>query len=393
MGKNQDKCENKVRGFWIASVVVIVLISMSLFTWWMVMRADQHMREELLLQTKMVAHSLDINHVKMLTGTDKDMESPDYLRLKEKFAAICRTNPKCHFVYLMGPKSDGSVFFFVDSQEDGPSQVSPPAKPGDVYDDASEELRNLFKTKVSFVEGPLSDEWGVWVSALVPLIDPHSGVAVAVLGIDSDAHDWNWEIVSHTALPVGLMLVLLIIAASSLVIWVNIKDRRHAENDLQKNEQEFQLMFNNAVSAVAVHKMLFDENAKPIDYIYLNVNGAFENQTGLKAQDVIGRRVTEILPGIEEAQFLEIYAKVVLTGESVSFEQYCKPLRRHYSLRPIDLKKITSRRCLQISVPRSRQRMNAGKHSFFNRVSIHYSSLFLRRLRLMKSSKLLPTIS
>jgi hypothetical protein len=49
---------------------------------------------------------------------------------------------------------------------------------------------------------------------------------------------------------------------------------------------------------------------------------AFEKMTGLKRAQIIGKRVTEVLPGIEKdsADWIGIYGKVALTGEPVQFE-------------------------------------------------------------------------
>ena len=55
--------------------------------------------------------------------------------------------------------------------------------------------------------------------------------------------------------------------------------------------------------------MLFDEE-RPQDFIYLDVNKAFETLTGL--QNVVGKRVSEVIPGIRQsdAEVFEIYGRV-----------------------------------------------------------------------------------
>ena len=52
------------------------------------------------------------------------------------------------------------------------------------------------------------------------------------------------------------------------------------------------------LSGLAFHRMLYDQG-RPQDYIFLEVNEAFLQQTGLK--DVVGKRVTEVIPGIRES--------------------------------------------------------------------------------------------
>ncbi len=43
---------------------------------------------------------------------------------------------------------------------------------------------------------------------------------------------------------------------------------------------------------------------------FLAANNAFERFTELKVEDIIGKRVTEVLPGINESDFIEKYGNV-----------------------------------------------------------------------------------
>lgn|GEM_PF-1112034 len=108
------------------------------------------------------------------------------------------------------------------------------------------------------------------------------------------------------------------------------KELNAKTRELQESEEKNRLLIEHAVSAVAVHKIVLDESGRPVDYIFLNANPAFETHTGLRVADVLGRRVTEVIPGIERPSLIDIYGQVVLTGESVSFEQYSDPLGRYY---------------------------------------------------------------
>jgi signal transduction histidine kinase len=85
------------------------------------------------------------------------------------------------------------------------------------------------------------------------------------------------------------------------------------------------------IEGFAYCKMVF-ENGKPQDFIYLLVNHAFETLTGLK--NVIGKRVTEIIPGIREAdpELFEIYSRVSETGKPERFEMFVKALKMWFSI-------------------------------------------------------------
>ena len=77
--------------------------------------------------------------------------------------------------------------------------------------------------------------------------------------------------------------------------------------------------------AAAMHEIVTDEAGQPVDYVFLEANPAFETATGLRAAEIVGRRVTEVLPGIEDTPFIEVYGKVALGGEAVTFEQSRRP--------------------------------------------------------------------
>jgi PAS domain S-box-containing protein len=71
---------------------------------------------------------------------------------------------------------------------------------------------------------------------------------------------------------------------------------------------------------------MFFEDGKPQDFIYLDVNDAFERLTGLK--NVVGKKVSEVIPGIREShpELLEIYGRVALTGNPEKAEIYLDSL-------------------------------------------------------------------
>ncbi len=84
----------------------------------------------------------------------------------------------------------------------------------------------------------------------------------------------------------------------------------------------------------ACHKVLYTRQGEPEDYIFLEVNPAFEEMTGLKSEAILGKRVTEVLPGIRAGGFdwVAFYGKVALTGERQEFSQYAEPLQRWYKI-------------------------------------------------------------
>jgi len=182
-----------------------VLIVGVFLAWWLIRQADGRMRSDHLHRTRLLAMAINIEHIKALSGTMADLNLPEYLRLKEQLAAARTIFPKSRFLYLMGRKSDGSVFFYADSEPVGSKDESPA---GQVYEEISVKYLHAFETRIETTVGPETDRWGTWISALVPLIDPKTGDLVAVMGIDIDAAGWRWEVCIAGLLPLLMSLAL-----------------------------------------------------------------------------------------------------------------------------------------------------------------------------------------
>lgn len=91
----------------------------------------------------------------------------------------------------------------------------------------------------------------------------------------------------------------------------------------------------------AHHEIIQDFQGKPIDYRFLAVNQDFEGLTGLKKEMVVGRRVTEIIPGIQDPRFdwIGTYGEVALGRKNCAFDEYFSPLGKWFSIQASSTKK------------------------------------------------------
>ncbi|WP_175562041.1 PAS domain S-box protein [Anaerocolumna xylanovorans] len=96
----------------------------------------------------------------------------------------------------------------------------------------------------------------------------------------------------------------------------------------------YKLIMKNSPMAFAYHKILLDESGEPCDYVFLEVNHAFEEMTGLNGKQIIGKRVTEVIPGIREEEFdcVAAYGLTALQGGRAEYEQYSDILGRWYRI-------------------------------------------------------------
>jgi len=104
-----------------------------------------------------------------------------------------------------------------------------------------------------------------------------------------------------------------------------------ADEALRVSEKRYRSLFENMLEGYAYCRMLGGDGA-PLDFEYLDVNYAFGKLTGLK--DVVGKKVTEVIPGIREAnpELFELCARVSSTGKPARTEIYVDPLKTWFSL-------------------------------------------------------------
>ncbi|MBI5681305.1 MAG: PAS domain S-box protein [Methanobacterium sp.] len=104
------------------------------------------------------------------------------------------------------------------------------------------------------------------------------------------------------------------------------------EKKLKESEELYRNLFKYSLNGVALHEIVTDDKGHPVDYIFLDVNPAFEKLTGLRSEDIIGERVTHILPDITKTSLIEKYGDVALKGNSIHFEEYSPDLDKFYEI-------------------------------------------------------------
>lgn len=118
-------------------------------------------------------------------------------------------------------------------------------------------------------------------------------------------------------------------AIGAVIVFRDQTAAYRARTELETSERRHRLLFEHMIDGFALHEMIFDDRGHPADYRFLQVNAAFEQMTGLHAQDIIGRRVREVIPEVEHV-WIERYGQVVATGAPAEFEDFSAGIGRYY---------------------------------------------------------------
>ena len=168
-----------------------------------------------------------------------------YRRAIEPLAKIQATNPKIKFIYTFIRK-DGKIYFVLDATPPGDHDhdgVEDKSYIGDEYPEADQLAYAVFDTQTPQTTPVVSDRWGSFVSAYVPLRD-RTGAVIGALGVDITAEDYlNTLATAQAILRQNLLLAGGIALLVGWGVWLFLRYR--AQIDKVQQTQRAQLEFMN----------------------------------------------------------------------------------------------------------------------------------------------------
>ncbi len=108
----------------------------------------------------------------------------------------------------------------------------------------------------------------------------------------------------------------------------DVTERRRIEQALRESETHLRTLFDSMTLGFSLHDVICDDAGKPIDYRFLEVNNSFEVLTGLKRENIIGRRVRDVLPQTED-YWIEQFGQVAITGVTQRFDSFSQEFGKH----------------------------------------------------------------
>jgi len=175
--------------------------------------ADEDLRNGLLEQAVAVARALDPALVRALSFTAADRDLPAFQRIRHYLRTYAKA-AGLRSLYTMALR-DGRIVFGPESLEENDPFASPP---GTVYEKPSAVDWAAFETAKPVSTGPLTDEYGTFVSALAPVLEPHTGRVLLLVGLDVEARSWRARLARARRFPLATAGSLLGLLALGLAL-------------------------------------------------------------------------------------------------------------------------------------------------------------------------------
>jgi PAS domain S-box-containing protein len=111
----------------------------------------------------------------------------------------------------------------------------------------------------------------------------------------------------------------------------DVTQAKLSEQALFESEQKYRSLYSAMAEGVALHRLIYDDEGQPSDYMIIDVNPAYEKITGISRAQAAGSLASDLY-NTNQAPFLDTYVKVVTTGSPTTFDVYWPPRERHFEI-------------------------------------------------------------
>lgn len=89
----------------------------------------------------------------------------------------------------------------------------------------------------------------------------------------------------------------------------------------------------------AYHKIIFDDDGNPQDFLYVDVNKAFFNMVSIEENNIIGKKASEVFPDVNMPYWLDVYTKVESNLQEYEFTFYNEKIDKWIKIRAFSPRK------------------------------------------------------
>jgi hypothetical protein len=219
----------------VVGVLVVVTMGLLLALGWRAgsrraVTVDAEMRGHMLRQTKKIATALNPELARKLTFTAADKGTPAFEIFRRQLTALGKHIPN-RGIYSMALRK-GKIFFGPENYPEDDPMASPS---GTEYQQPPTEDFQIFKDKHPVTIGPFTDEYGTFVSAFVPVLNPQNGEVLMVVGLDIEADNWQTQVnAARWSLSLITPITFLLAGVGSFIVWWYNRRRSAADLTLKK---------------------------------------------------------------------------------------------------------------------------------------------------------------
>jgi diguanylate cyclase (GGDEF)-like protein len=213
---------------WHWFLLALTLLIGSLLTYYVMHSEDAEMRDGLITYANTIERSIDWRPFENVLNTNpENITQTDLNGMNAQLNDACKANRDCHFIYLLYYEQS-KVKFLLDASPQAASEIS---HLGEVFVEATVELKEAMLHQRPLVEGPVTDHWGTWVSARVPVKITIDSRHFIMLNIDVAATGWHSRIYKKALVPIIFTLIF-----SGILLWFMRKNK--------EREQQYVALFN-----------------------------------------------------------------------------------------------------------------------------------------------------
>jgi PAS domain S-box-containing protein len=191
---------------------------------WRMHSLDGELRQQLLIQAMEIAGTLDADLVHQLTFTPADCESHAFTTLGRQLSQYGKCIPQ-RSIYTMALRENEILF----GPENLPTDDPMASPPGTVFQQPDPAIQAAVRDGIARVVGPVTDEYGTFITAAAPVLDPATGSPLMLVGIDLSVENWRSQLLATALTSAWWALAIMAVLATGTAL---IR-RRHRHPDME----------------------------------------------------------------------------------------------------------------------------------------------------------------